>query len=147
MLRRTLTTLSLIGLLLSVGLWGVSYFSVSYFLNDSRWGCDEGALDWYRQGSLWSGAWSDDGWHYGVNYMGRGWMPSIHFGHFGMRHVYMPLWVPLLMSGILPAYALLPIHRRRKRKKLGLCLTCGYNLKGLTEPRCPECNTPFESHD
>ncbi len=24
------------------------------------------------------------------------------------------------------------------------CITCGYNLRGLTEPRCPECGTPFE---
>ena len=143
MLRKTLTILSLIGLLLSVGLWGVSYFSVSYYLNDSRWGCDEGALDWYRHGSLWAGAWTSDGWHYGVNYMGRGWMPSIHFGQFGMRHVYMPLWVPLLISGILPAYALLPVHRRRKRKKLGLCLKCGYDLRGSKE-RCPECGLYFQ---
>ena len=35
-------------------------------------------------------------------------------------------------------------HRRRNRKKLGLCLECGYNLKGLTELRCPECGEAFE---
>ena len=23
------------------------------------------------------------------------------------------------------------------------CVKCGYNLKGLPEPRCPECGTPF----
>src|SRR5215510_3649348 len=23
------------------------------------------------------------------------------------------------------------------------CASCGYNLNGLTEPRCPECGTPF----
>ena len=33
---------------------------------------------------------------------------------------------------------------RRKRKKLGLCVKCGYNLTGLTELRCPECGEAFE---
>lgn len=31
--------------------------------------------------------------------------------------------------------------RRWKRKRQGLCLTCGYNLAGACEPRCPECGT------
>ncbi len=26
---------------------------------------------------------------------------------------------------------------------LGPCASCGYNLRGLTELRCPECGTPF----
>ena len=36
MLRKTLTILSLIGLLLSVGLWAVSYFSLKYGLQTKR---------------------------------------------------------------------------------------------------------------
>lgn len=24
------------------------------------------------------------------------------------------------------------------------CVHCGYSLRGLTEPRCPECGTPFQ---
>ena len=37
-------------------------------------------------------------------------------------------------------------HGRAKRNRLrglryGLCVNCGYSLHGLTEPRCPECNT------
>jgi len=38
---------------------------------------------------------------------------------------------------------LLPYLRSRKRRKLGLCTNCGYNLEGLTENRCPECATEF----
>ena len=39
--------------------------------------------------------------------------------------------------------------RRRLRialNQLGVrtCLQCGYDLRGLTESRCPECGTPFE---
>jgi hypothetical protein len=26
-----------------------------------------------------------------------------------------------------------------------LCPTCGYNLKGLTDPRCPECGTDIDA--
>ncbi len=25
-----------------------------------------------------------------------------------------------------------------------ICVECGYDLRSLTEPRCPECGTPFE---
>lgn len=25
----------------------------------------------------------------------------------------------------------------------GICVRCGYDLRGLPEPRCPECGTPF----
>ena len=33
--------------------------------------------------------------------------------------------------------------RRRPRVRPGHCIRCAYNLTGLTEPRCPECGTPF----
>lgn len=32
----------------------------------------------------------------------------------------------------------LPALRRRKRQKLGLCVKCGYDLRG-SKNRCPEC--------
>jgi hypothetical protein len=34
--------------------------------------------------------------------------------------------------------------RRMERWRRGVCLRCEYDLRGLTEPRCPECGTPFE---
>ncbi len=42
-----------------------------------------------------------------------------------------------------------PIHRRRAilapdKTPPRLCRTCGYNLTGLTEARCPECGNPFD---
>ncbi|HNQ23832.1 MAG TPA: hypothetical protein PKK06_12120 [Phycisphaerae bacterium] len=33
--------------------------------------------------------------------------------------------------------------RRRRRRRHGQCIRCGYNLTGLTEPRCPECGLEF----
>ena len=35
----------------------------------------------------------------------------------------------------------------RNRKEIaGRCRSCGYNLRGLSEPRCPECGTPFDQN-
>ena len=86
MFRKTLTSLSLVGLLLSLAAWG----------------------------AVWA-------------------MP------------YVTLTI-LSLIGLLSLFGIfyLPMHRRRERKKLGLCLECGYDLRGLGELRCPECNTPFE---
>ena len=51
-----------------------------------------------------------------------------------------PLWVPFLVLSAYPVLAFVrgPVRRWRRRKR-GLCAQCGYNLTGLTEPRCPEC--------
>ena len=56
--------------------------------------------------------------------------------------VRLPLWALFVLFTIYPARALIrgPL-RRRYRRKHNLCLKCGYNLTGLTEPRCPECFT------
>ena len=39
-------------------------------------------------------------------------------------------------------------HRFLRERLLALgvpvCLKCGYDLRGQTEPRCPECGTPFD---
>jgi hypothetical protein len=32
---------------------------------------------------------------------------------------------------------------RKLRRLQGRCEKCGYDLRGLPEPRCPECGTPF----
>jgi hypothetical protein len=44
-----------------------------------------------------------------------------------------------------PAMALLYLARYTQRMKLPpICQNCGYDIRGLPEPRCPECGTPFD---
>lgn len=65
---------------------------------------------------------------------------------FTMRVVTCPLWILLLVFSSYPAIAFIrgPLRRRRRRKR-GLCIHCGYSLTGLPESRCPECGTAIES--
>jgi hypothetical protein len=50
-----------------------------------------------------------------------------------------PHWLPAILFAFAPAYWLLGHSRRQsKRRKLGLCLNCGYDLRASPE-RCPEC--------
>ena len=56
----------------------------------------------------------------------------------------LPLWILTVIFSAYPVYFLTPLHRLRKRKKLGLCLSCGYDLRASKE-RCPECGEEFET--
>jgi hypothetical protein len=52
-----------------------------------------------------------------------------------------PHWFIILITGPLPLRRLLRIRRRRQRRKRGLCVNCGYDLRASPD-RCPECGTP-----
>ena len=49
-----------------------------------------------------------------------------------------PCWLPLLATTWLPGLWLMRFRLLRRRKKLGLCLDCGYDLRA-SEGKCPEC--------
>jgi hypothetical protein len=55
-----------------------------------------------------------------------------------------PMWLVLALAAILPLTNLLSLLRRRRRKVLGLCPNCGYDLRHSPE-RCPECGEPVSS--
>jgi len=55
--------------------------------------------------------------------------------------VRIPLWLPITLTAIPPTMMLTRLRRRRKRRKVGHCLACGYNLTGNVSGICPECGT------
>ncbi len=75
-------------------------------------------------------------WHsFGVySYDQKGWQ------HSGLIF---PIWSALFLSvGIATLFIRGPVRRHRRRRR-NHCLHCGYNLTGLSDPRCPECGRPF----
>jgi hypothetical protein len=148
MFRKTLTILSLIGLLLSVGAWGVSYFYFQFsYMSARKVVClEEGCLRWgpYPYSGVPLVRNADGGFEvakYSFRFGGfigfaTDWLPNRRL------LLSLPLWMPASLFAILPCYHFLPSHRRRKRRNLGLCVACGYDLRGSAE-RCPECGKAF----
>lgn len=137
-----------------MGMWVMSYFRLYVGLPP------EHRVVWLAKGSVVSGTYNlstlyargDDGsvifdeegvpqkldYYWGLNGF-RGlktvWIPTRY------PVVSVPLWMPALSFALLSCHRFFPLHTRRTRKKLGLCISCGYDLRESKE-RCPECNTP-----
>ena len=184
MIRKTVTILSLIGLLLSVGLWGVSmrYFlafipkSLTFQVTMSHGG---GSLFWpdkpfaemsdfvaemteWRPSTIMAeqtiqiSPWESirvpaegcasagfDSWKISCPWhLGFRFPPMIRRqlgpGSPRGRSLFIPFWIPTLLFAAVFWRSFSTTYRRRKCKKLGLCLKCGYDLRASKE-RCPEC--------
>ena len=156
MIRKTLIILSLIGLLLSLGLWGVSYLNLFYLGTQNNLNTWDGYIVYDYRSTLGPIPLAETGWSLGAfdprtidgnkarresqeTFLGQTMLwPRFMFSK-PIIMVAVPLWMPTFLFASLGfAFLYLPSLRRRKRKKLGLCLKCGYDLRG-SEDRCPEC--------
>ncbi len=154
MLHRILTILSLIGLLLSVGLWGASYWRMSWVSSDYRsvlylvdgWfgylQSQSPSLLKDTLGQKPGAGRAEFGFDYGETDPFQS--PVVWRSSAQIRSLEVALYLPLGLFAVVWLIFRGFELRYHRRKKLGLCLECGYNLKGLTEPRCPECGTAFE---
>lgn len=70
-------------------------------------------------------------------------LTGTHYGLSYCDNALVPHWVTITMGLVLPLTYLRARHRQREERRRwvsGLCLTCGYDLRGTAE-RCPECGT------
>lgn len=146
MLRKTLPILSLIGLLLSAGAWVASYFDIRMSMAVPANGCTYGLVTGtvYFHKDL-NATYYRPNFHSGGNRgFHRCWFP--YYADHGESYSFLfPLWIPTAtFAGAASVVTFWPGYRRRKRNKLGLCVKCGYDLRGSKE-RCPECGTGFSN--
>ena len=144
MFRKTLTILSLIGLLLSVSAWVMSYWGVERIVPSGA-----GTVT-FNRGCLTFGRWDimltppvsiaqpvwviHEFWGFRTN-----WLPRYSNTITGWI-VRLPLWIPSASFGCVLLLCWLPGRRQSKRAAQGLCAKCGYDLRA-SKDRCPECNT------
>jgi len=67
---------------------------------------------------------------------------QIEFTTVEARLLVIPNWFVCLVTAPLPARWFYVHFRQRKRRRRGLCLHCGYDLRA-SKDRCPECGKPF----
>lgn len=145
MLRKALTIVSLLGLVLSLGLWSMSYWRLNFRTAGHAVGIMDGCLVvdsnprtvFLDSTKRWGG----------FHQFRTMWEPAYRYYGYPMDEwiLRIPLWLPTALFGVLlMSGRLLGFQHRRSRKKAGLCVNCAYDLRG-SEECCPECGSEFET--
>lgn len=140
-LRKAVRISALLAMFITLSLWVLSYFEAGYFWNQSDVILRLGGLD-YAHYAFPHDLSAQPRW--GLSSF-RGfttfWTPSYSKATYpGSWSVFIPLWMPTVFFALILGLFFLPFRKRRERRRLGLCLNCGYDLRG-TWGRCPECGT------
>jgi hypothetical protein len=65
---------------------------------------------------------------------------------YRFKSISFPYWLFLVPLAVLPGHLLLCTLRARSRRRRGLCVKCGYDLRHSTSEVCSECGTPHTGH-
>ena len=153
-LRRRLfasvSVLSLICCFATVGLWVRSYFAAEVW-----WRTAAGRITWalladrssiiLSHGAFNPAGSGPDGWHHRTWETLAEMEPTFTYRRESdSATINFPAWLPALLFALAPAWWVVgPWRRQSKRRKLGLCLNCGYDLRASPQ-RCPECGCAAE---
>ncbi len=150
---KSMASVGALGVLLSLVLWACSYWQVKYV-----W-CDEETLSGggivAEHGRLIIKYGTDFNFYppyvgLRLGFDGRFWfhnewiLPYVPWRDEDSFTLFFPLWIPLLGFGVLLVLSAVPLHSRHRRRKLGLCVNCGYDLRAA-RGRCPECGTALQT--
>jgi hypothetical protein len=78
------------------------------------------------------------------------WTDGVEHEHGFHLYIVIPLTYPAVLFTILPIARIVSHFVRdspRKRRSLGLCERCGYDLTGNTSGACPECGAACKAAD
>jgi len=151
---------SLLLLAAMLGVWARSYWRIDLFYNSERRGITvlvsprgrlvietqqsnnpirEGPRGWERaayDAASYSDSLSVSGWRF----LGFAYEPTASESWWG-RAFAVPYWSLAALLAIVPIHRLVRRLRLRRRRRLSLCLNCGFDLR-CSAARCPECRRP-----
>ena len=116
--ERVFLVVSLTGLALSIGLWGVSYLRVSYSSESFSVYCGAGGLRFQPS----DGRLDADGFR-AAGFLGwkTFWRPHARIRSTSVRNIWVPLWIPAALCAGYLSFVLLRTALRRRHGRLGLC--------------------------
>ncbi len=144
MIRKSLLILSIVGLVLSVGLWIVSYFHVYYFSGQSIVSAELGAIIFQQMpGGGTIHVRDSRGFMYvreQLTWVGYSGLSTLSVPVYSLSPlvVICPLWIPAVLCAFAIWFNGRYARQSRRRKREGLCMRCGYDLRSSTD-MCPEC--------
>ncbi len=155
MIRKCLLILSIVGLVLSVGLWGLGLISSLrvFVFNPRSQTCymlfvEGHKLYAMRDAPIASVAVQGHSVEVGfaaidlMVCLGGDYTLALAGNTLGRKALVIPLWSSLLI--FVASTLVLLYSRARRRRHLGLCVSCGYDLRGSTD-QCPECGHARET--
>lgn len=91
----------------------------------------------------------DSFWHrFGFAHNNSGFLPG--YARWYIFRLIFPHWFAVLVTGTWPALwlkrKLFGTRKECRRRRLGLCVRCGYDLRSSPE-RCPECGSQAKGHE